>query len=368
MQLERIEVKFSSDSSSARSYPVLIAPNLFAQLPKHFDFKRYSQIFVVTEEHLANLYLAALSSAIGSEREVHSILIASGEKNKTIATAELIWHKLLSLGADRKSLVINMGGGLVGDLGGFAAATYMRGIDFIQIPTTLLSQVDASVGGKVAANFEGVKNIIGSFQQPQAVFINIDTLKTLPQTEFSSGLAEVIKHGLICDYAYFEWLESKDLFNLSSSDLTYLIKRSCEIKSQVVAQDEQESGCRKLLNFGHTVGHALESLSYQESGCQPLLHGYAVALGMLVEAKISLGRGLMTERDFERIAAAISTARLPLKYPATLELTKFFDLIAKDKKSSAGKIDWTLLQSIGTATFNESVSYDEIVRALDVIS
>jgi 3-dehydroquinate synthase len=240
-------------------YNVYIGSGLTGDIPELLQTKNYSKIIVVTDTNLPQKYL----------KDFEKIIIPSGEKSKTIETVQIIWKEMLRLKADRKSLVLNFGGGVIGDMGGFAASCYMRGVKFVQIPTTLLSAVDASVGGKVGIDFAGVKNLIGSFNQPEAVIIDTDTFKTLPDREFVSGFGEIIKHGLISDTDYFNTVTSKKPRDFSEEELTDIIAKSCEIKAGIISSDEKESGNRKLLNFGHTIGHALESLSLDSDNYLP---------------------------------------------------------------------------------------------------
>jgi 3-dehydroquinate synthase len=363
--VEKVEIKLES-STGRQQYKILIGETLLSAIGLLLDLEAYSRFFVVSAAKLADRYYADIRDSLSSLGfKVDLILIEDGEENKQLATVEKIWQQLLEHGADRKALVFNLGGGMLGDLAGFAASTYMRGIDFVQCPTTLLAQVDASVGGKVGINFAGVKNIIGSFQQPLAVVIDLDTLASLPEREFRSGLAEVIKHGLIFDAEYFSWLEARDLQHLSSRDLTHLVRRSVEIKSEIVAADEREGGIRKLLNFGHTAGHAIESMSFSSKA--RMLHGEAVALGMLVESKISLERGLLSAAEFTRLESLLKKVGFELKLPEKISLDVFFDYMRKDKKSEAGQVNWTLIAGIGKGIIDQRVSDDEVRSAINCI-
>ena len=363
--MEKVEIKLES-SAGRHQYKILIGETLLSAVGLLLDLESYSRFFVVSANKLADRYYADIHDSLSSLGfKVDLILIEDGEENKQLSTVEKIWQQLLEHGADRKALVFNLGGGMLGDLAGFAASTYMRGIDFVQCPTTLLAQVDASVGGKVGINFAGVKNIIGSFQQPLAVIIDLDTLASLPEREYRSGLAEVIKHGLIYDASYFDWLEQRDLMRLSSKDLTHLVKRSVEIKSDVVSADEREGGVRKLLNFGHTAGHAIESMSFASEF--RMLHGEAVALGMLVESRIAVERGILSASEFGRIEALMRKVGFELKAPANLSFDLFFDYMRKDKKSEAGQINWTLIAGIGKGIIDQKVSDDEVRKAISYI-
>ena len=255
---------------------------------------------------------------------------------------------------DRKSLLINLGGGVVCDLGGFCASTYMRGIKFIQIPTTLLSQVDASVGGKTGFDVNGVKNLIGTFAEPYKVLIDSNTLTTLPKREYISGLAEVIKYGIIYDVEFFEYLKNGNIDN------DYIIKKSCEIKEKVVLEDFKEGGLRKILNFGHTIGHSIESLSLETES--PLLHGEAVAIGMIAESYIAKEIGNLTNEEYELIKNVIEQYGLLVVYNSDLE--EIFLMLFKDKKNTSGKIKWVLPNGIGKCVYDVEVDNDIVKMAI----
>lgn len=336
-------------------YQVYIGEGLLGKIAEIVEIGNFSKVVVITDERIPQAFLS----------EFEKIIIPSGENNKNIETVQLIWKKMLELGCDRKSLVINLGGGVVGDMGGFAASCYMRGVKFLQVPTTLLSAVDASVGGKVGIDFGGVKNLVGSFQQPIGVIVDVDTFQSLPDREFRSGFGEIIKHGIIGDANYFQKVISKKPREFSKQELIEIIKRSCEIKAQIIANDEKESGSRKLLNFGHTIGHAIESLSLETD--KPLLHGEAISIGMMAEAKISQGLGFINNEDLERIKEVLDNAGLPTSYQAE-DSEKIIELISKDKKSEAGKVNWTLIEGIGDAAIDQQVGEDQIKTALQYIS
>ena len=240
----------------------------FSQIADWVAERSYSRVFILTDQNVAPHWLGKLKR--GALQDAREIIIKPGESEKNLGTLQQIWQALLDGGCDRKSLLINLGGGVIGDMGGFAASTFMRGICFVQVPTTLLSQVDASVGGKVGVNFSSIKNLLGAFEQPDAAFIDLNTLSTLPTREYHSGFAEIVKHGLVFDRSYYQELQPLTT-PLSSKELASVVSHSCQIKSQVVEQDTRESGLRKILNFGHTVGHAIESLSHKT--LSPYLHG-----------------------------------------------------------------------------------------------
>lgn len=336
-------------------YKVFIGSNLLDSLEDILDLKIYSKIIVITDDKIPSNFLG----------NFEKISISSGEENKTIETVKEIWEQLLKLKADRKTLVINLGGGVIGDMGGFAASTYMRGIKFLQVPTTLLSSVDASVGGKVGIDFAGVKNLVGSFNQPIGVVVDVNTFKSLPDREFISGFGEIIKHGIIADPEYFKMVTAKKPRDFSEAELIEIIKKSCQIKADIISGDEKESGSRKLLNFGHTLGHALESFSLTTSN--PLLHGEAVSIGMVGEAKISQEMGLIDESLVNDIRKVLRNSGLPVSYES-IENKAVLDLISKDKKAESGKVNWTLIRALGEAATDQKVEDQKIITALSFIS
>jgi 3-dehydroquinate synthase len=324
-----------------RSYPIIIGRGLLDGNFDLADYVRGPDCLVVSNETVAPIYLEKLRPNLAG-REVASISLADGESFKTLATMQTILDKLVASGANRDTTVIALGGGVVGDIAGFAAACYMRGVAFIQVPTTLLAQVDSSVGGKTGVNHEKGKNLIGAFHQPRVVLIDTDSLNTLPAREFRAGLAEVIKHGAICDPAFFAWLESNmaALLEKDPEALAYAIQRSCEIKSGVVAEDEREAGRRAILNFGHTFGHAIERcLGYGE-----WLHGEAVAAGMIMAAELS---GIAAA-DLSRLKELIAAAGLPTEPPAIVA-EHWLDAMGMDKKAQQKQLRFVLLRSLGEA-------------------
>ncbi len=348
-------------------YPILIGKGLLRDLPKVFDITKYSSLFILTDQNVGRRWLPQLLTTLNVNREIrcHAWEMPAGEENKNISLLGEVWNKFAEAGLDRKSLVINLGGGVVGDLGGFAASTYMRGLDFIQAPTTLLSQVDASVGGKTAIDHAQLKNLVGSFSQPVAVIIDTETLTTLPPRELAAGFAEIIKHGLIQDQGYFDLARSGTASSCSEEKLHSLIAGSCKIKSLIVSCDEKEIGPRKLLNFGHTVGHALES--HFLTTRHPLLHGEAISLGMVVEGTLSLKLGLISESEFSIITQALSRIPLPLKAPEKFDGEKMFELMIKDKKNSHGEVRWSLLSGIGRGVYDQSAPRELVLHALEVV-
>ena len=340
-----------------RSYPIVIGRGL---LDGNFDlnaFVRGSDCLVVSNETVAPLYYEKLRSNLAG-CDVSSINLPDGEAFKTVATMQSILDRLVESRANRDIAVIALGGGVVGDIAGFAAACYMRGVDFIQVPTTLLAQVDSSVGGKTGVNHAQGKNLIGAFHQPQVVLIDTNTLDTLPDRELTAGLAEVIKYGAICDAEFFTWLEANmaALLARDPDALGHAIRRCCELKAEVVAEDEREAGRRAILNFGHTFGHAIEH--YQGYGTW--LHGEAVATGMIMAARLS---GLPGD-DIDRLTALVAAAGLPTEPPA-IAADNWLDAMGMDKKVQGKKLRFVLLDAIGKSRV--SSEYDgsrlnEIIR------
>ena len=330
-----------------RSYDILIGEDLLGnpQALDGLDFKGSG--LIVTNETVAPLHEARLRHLIGPmHRRVDTVVLPDGEVHKTWQTLNLIFDALLANACDRKTVLYALGGGVIGDMTGFAAACYMRGIEYVQIPTTLLAQVDSSVGGKTAINHPLGKNMIGSFHQPVRVLADLSTLGTLPKREFAAGLAEIIKYGPIADAAFFDWME-RNLDLLIARDpavLAYAVKRSCELKAWVVAQDERESGLRAILNFGHTFGHAIEA----GMGYGAWLHGEAVAAGMVMAAELSARLQLIPGAFAARIKRLIERAGLPIAGP-DLSSARYLDLMRVDKKAEGGEIRFVLIEGEGRA-------------------
>jgi len=341
-------------------YPIYIGKNLISKIDEIFPLENFSKIFVLTDKNVAKFWLKKCLNSFDKNR-AKELIVDCGEKIKSTYFLQKIWKFLLKERADRKSLLINLGGGTIGDLGGFGAAAFLRGINFLQVPTTLISQVDASVGGKVGINFLGIKNVLGSFYHPIGVLIDVDTLKTLPKREFLSGFAEMIKMGAILDEKYFKLLSSKHPLDFKDEELINLIKRAVQLKAKIVSLDEKEAGLRRILNFAHTIGHAIESLSQKTK--TPLLHGEAISLGMIAETKISHLMGLIGDEDFEKIVEAILKAKLPVVIKG-IDAKKVMKLIYFDKKVERGEINWTLLQKIGKATVNQKVPKEIVEQSL----
>ena len=349
-----------------RSYPIYIGDGLLTLPELLLPGLAQKKAAVVTNTTVADLYLKPLTAVLGKHGvEVIPVVLPDGEEYKNWETLNLIFDTLLSHHCERKTAVIALGGGVIGDLAGFAAAVYMRGVPFIQIPTTLLAQVDSSIGGKTAINHPQGKNMIGAFYQPKLVLADTATLNTLPEREFCSGLAEVIKYGLIRDGAFFDWLESniEKLLKHDSEALAYAIKRSCENKAAVVAADERESGMRVLLNLGHTLGHAIEA----GKGYGVWLHGEAIAAGTLLAARLSLRMGLIGENEVERIASLYTRAKLPASVPE-LGAKRYLQLMGLDKKVESGRICFILLKKIGEAFITADVPEELVAATLSGIA
>ncbi len=330
-----------------RGYDILIGrgllddPATWAALPGRAD------ALIVTNTTVGPLYAARLRAALGERfARVHTVELPDGEAHKDWSTLNLIFDSLLARACDRKTVLFALGGGVVGDMAGFAAACYMRGVPFVQVPTTLLAQVDSSVGGKTAINHPLGKNMIGAFYQPQQVVCDLETLTTLPQRELIAGLAEVIKYGPIADMAFFDWIEANlaALLARDAAALAHAVRRSCEIKAWVVGQDEREGGLRAILNFGHTFGHAIESgLGYGE-----WLHGEAVGCGMVMAMHLSRALGLVDAALVDRVTRLIERAGLPVIGPA-LGTARYLELMRVDKKAEAGQIRFVVIEAPGRA-------------------
>jgi len=350
---ERVEIQLGE-----RSYPILIGTDLLGD-PKNLQaVPTAATALIVTNTTVAPLYAAALREALaGRFRAVHVLELSDGEVHKDWQTLNLIFDALLGHGSDRKTVLFALGGGVVGDMTGFAAASYMRGVPFVQVPTTLLAQVDSSVGGKTAINHPLGKNMIGAFYQPHLVLCDLGTLATLPPRELSAGLAEVIKYGPIYDMGFLDWIETNidALMAREPAALAHAVKRSCEIKAAVVGQDERETGLRAILNFGHTFGHAIESgLGYGE-----WLHGEAVGCGMVMAAHLSQKLGGIDAAFVQRLTSLIERAGLPVVAPA-LGADRYLELMRVDKKSEAGEIRFVVIDKPGSAVMRTAP--DAMVR------
>jgi len=329
-----------------RSYPIYIGEDLLGQLSLFQPHITGKQVCIVTNTTLESLYLQTLQQTL-SDYDVTSVVLPDGEAFKSLEVLTRIFDELLEARHNRNTTVIALGGGVVGDMAGFAAACYQRGVNFIQVPTTLLSMVDSSVGGKTGVNHPLGKNMIGAFYQPQAVIADVSVLRTLPARELSAGVAEVIKYGLISDADFFSWLEShlSELLAMDTDALICAVRRSCENKARVVAADEREGGIRAILNLGHTFGHAIETAQ----GYGNWLHGEAVAAGMMMALDLSARMQLIDQSVVERTAVLLAQARLPIQAPADMTEETFMHLMGVDKKVLDGKLRLVLLRSLGEA-------------------
>jgi 3-dehydroquinate synthase len=337
---------------ASRSYPIYIGTDLLEQkalFEPHL--KSSTTVFIVSNTTVAPLYAKTLMNTLSQlGKTVRLLELPDGESYKDWQHLQLIFDELLAHGADRQSMIVALGGGVVGDMAGFGAASFMRGIRFIQVPTTLLAQVDSSVGGKTGINHPLGKNMIGAFHQPVAVIADLNTLRTLPPRELSAGLAEVIKHGAIADADFLDWIEANTsaLLACNTDAMAHAVLRSCEIKSAVVSADEREGGIRATLNFGHTFGHAIESgLGYGE-----WLHGEAVGCGMVMAADLSARLGQIGQADAQRLKQIIESMHLPIA-PPKLGTQRFIELMQVDKKTEAGQIRYVTLASVGAARIQQ---------------
>jgi 3-dehydroquinate synthase len=356
--MERITVTLGE-----RSYPITIAAGLFNDPASFMPLKAGEQVMLVTNQTLAPLYLDRVRKVLEQAGVmVDQVILPDGEQYKSLAVLEQVFSALLQKPHGRDTTLIALGGGVVGDLTGFAAACYQRGVRFIQVPTTLLSQVDSSVGGKTAVNHPLGKNMIGAFYQPASVVVDLDCLKTLPARELSSGLAEVIKYGIILDSDFFVWLENNidALVALDMNALGYCIRRCCELKAEVVAADERESGLRALLNLGHTYGHAIEA----EMGYGVWLHGEAVAAGMMMAAETAHRLGQFSAEDIERIKTLLLRAGLPVCGPQEMAPESYLPHMMRDKKVLAGELRLVLPTAIGQAEVRGGVGHDVVLASI----
>ncbi len=346
-----------------RSYPIYIGNGLLGEAELITRHIGGGSALIVSNQTIAPLYLAAVEQALDARSLRHdAVILEDGEEYKTMASVERIIDRMLEQRYDRRTTVVALGGGVVGDIAGFAASIYQRGVDFVQIPTTLLSQVDSSVGGKTGVNHALGKNMIGAFYQPQAVVIDIDTLATLPARELSAGLAEVIKYGLIQDAEFFAWLE-QHMSKLAAGDadmLAQAILVSCQTKARVVELDEREAGLRAILNLGHTFGHAIETVM----GYGNWLHGEAVAAGMMMAIDLSIREGLVDESLRGRARALLEQASLPTAPPDGMTPEQFLEVMAIDKKSLGGRINLVLLRALGDAFVTSGYDSENLLHTL----
>ncbi|MFP1813643.1 3-dehydroquinate synthase [Lonsdalea quercina] len=346
-----------------RSYPITIAAGLFSNADSFLPLKAGDQVMVVTNDTLAPLYLDAVRTVLENVGvRVDQVILPDGEKYKSLTILDQVFSALLEKPHGRDTTLVALGGGVIGDLTGFAAACYQRGVRFIQVPTSLLAQVDSSVGGKTAVNHPLGKNMIGAFYQPASVVIDIDCLKTLPANELSSGLAEVIKYGIVFDSDFFAWLETHidAVRALENAPVAYCIRRCCELKAKVVAADERENGLRALLNLGHTYGHAIEA----EMGYGNWLHGEAVAVGTVMAAQAAYRLGLLGSAEVDRIKALLTRAGLPITGPASMTPESYLPHMMRDKKVLGGELRLILPMAIGQAEIRSGVAHDVVLASI----
>ena len=347
-------------SIQANNYPIHFNVNGYEALKLHLKENKYSNLFIIVDSNTNEFCLPKFLPYLETDLTIEIVEFEAGEENKNIETCVQIWNVLTELGADRKSLVINLGGGVVTDLGGFVASTFKRGVDFIHIPTTLLSMVDASVGGKNGVDLGNLKNQIGVINVPKMVLIDTQYLDTLPQNEMRSGLAEMLKHGLIYDKEY--WEQFLDLKAIDFADFDELIYRSVEIKNEIVLQDPTEKNIRKALNFGHTLGHAIESYFLENENKTTLLHGEAIAVGMILESYISLNKNLISQEEYFQIKSTIKTIYDNILFDKN-DIEPILELLIHDKKNEYGNIQFALIEGIGKIKINQSVENELILEA-----
>lgn len=347
---------------AANGYPILFGETEYQSLNTLIEEKNYSNIFILTDTNSNEYCLSRFLPFLATEKTIEIIEIVAGESEKNINTCVEIWAILTELGGDRKSLLINVGGGVITDIGGFVASTFKRGIDFIHVPTTLLAMVDASVGGKNGVDLGNLKNQIGVINVPKMVLIDTEYLSTLPQNEMRSGLAEMLKHGLIYDADY--WSVFKDLSSIDFADFDALIHRSIVIKNDIVLQDPTENGIRKALNFGHTLGHAIESYFLENPNKNNLLHGEAIAAGMIMESYISWQKNWLTETEYLEIKNAINAIFDIIDFEEN-DLQPILNLLIHDKKNEYGKIQFALLDGIGKIKINQEIENEIITKSFE---
>ena len=348
------------DFIQANGYPIYCNEAAYHSLNNYLSEHSYSAIFIIVDTHSNEYCLPNFLANLATEVRIEIVEFEAGESSKNIETCVEIWNVLTELGADRKSLIINVGGGVVTDLGGFVASTFKRGIDFINVPTTLLSMVDASVGGKNGVDLGNLKNQIGVINVPKMVLIDTAYLETLPQNEMRSGLAEMLKHGLIYDKTY--WEKFLNLSAIDFADFDDLIFESIAIKNAIVMQDPTENGIRKALNFGHTLGHAIEGYFLESEHKQTLLHGEAIAAGMILEAYVSMQKNLLTVAEYAQIKSGIKNVFDDIIFEEN-DVDPILELLIHDKKNEYGNIQFALLDGIGKIKINESVDNELIVNA-----
>jgi len=346
---------------SSCSYPIYIGSSILTAdlISKHIISK---QVAIITNDTVADLYLDKLKSILGAF-DVTQVILPDGECYKNWHILHTVFDELLKNKCERSVTIIALGGGVVGDMAGFVASCYLRGVNFIQVPTTLLSQVDSSVGGKTGVNHPLGKNMLGTFYQPKAVLIDVDTLKTLPKREIAAGLAEVIKYGLIADIVFFKWLQNniKLLINLDQTALIYAVKYSCSLKANIVGKDEKETGIRAILNLGHTFGHAIET----HQGYGAWLHGEAVAVGMIMALQMGVLLKQITHNELLQVVNLLQIAGLPVVPPANMNAEIFIKYMQQDKKVSNGKLRLVLLEKLGNAYMCDNYQQEILLATLN---
>jgi 3-dehydroquinate synthase len=348
-----------------RSYPILIGSGVLQDASAHLRALQPSQVVLITHPHLAQWYGEPLRMALDQEGvPAHLLTVPPGERTKRWEVAGHLLRQMAQRALDRRCVVVALGGGVIGDLAGFVSACYLRGVRTVQIPTTLLAQVDSSVGGKTGVNLPEGKNLVGAFHQPSLVLIDTDTLKTLPRRQFRAGLAEVLKYGIIADEVLWQTVnaEAASLRQGHSAHLAQIIYRCCEMKANIVSEDETEQGIRAILNFGHTVGHALEAVA----GYRRLLHGEAVSIGMVSAALVGEVLGVTPAGTAEEIARALRALGLPVALPRGVQFESLLDVMARDKKARDGQVRFVLIERIGQARLPVVVREKEVLHALSV--
>ncbi|BCY29141.1 3-dehydroquinate synthase [Flavobacterium okayamense] len=346
----------------AINHKILFNDNCYAFLNELLQVNTFSKIFVLVDENTSQYCLPNFLAQLATDVEIEIIELEAGEQFKNIETCAQVWQALIDLGGDRKSIVLNLGGGVITDIGGFIACTFKRGIEFINIPTTLLGMVDAAIGGKNGVDLGVLKNQIGIIREPKAVLVDTSFLDSLPASEMRSGLAEMLKHGLISDKTY--WDKFKSLSSLNTEDLNELIHQSVQIKNTIVSEDLTENGIRKALNFGHTLGHAIESYCLENPEKPTLLHGHAVAIGMILESYISKEKGLLSNEEYYEIKYIISEYFDKVDFTKE-DINQIIDLLIFDKKNEFGKVQFALLEGIGKIKINEYCDNDLIFKAFE---
>jgi 3-dehydroquinate synthase len=341
-----VKIKVELKKTEDKSYEIIIGEGILKQIPLDLRKEKLAHSYaIITDSKVASLYGEKLLEKFKrAQLKTHLISFPAGEEHKNRETKAGLEDEMLKLKMGRDSAAVALGGGVVGDIAGFIAATYNRGIPYVQVPTTVVACVDSSIGGKTAVDTPHGKNLIGSFHQPRRVYIDVQTLRTLSEKEIREGLAEVIKYGVIKDEMFFEFLEKNitHVFSFASDVLIHIIKRSCEIKAEVVELDEKESNLRKILNFGHTIGHAIENLSDYK-----IFHGQAISIGMVVEGKIALEMGLWKKVEFDRLVSLLKKAGLHTQFPDYFDMSLIIDTMKLDKKTRRGKIEMVLPKKLG---------------------